>query len=196
MTYYSFFLKYYRKAAEKMCADCKDFIAKGSKILDLGCGSGVIGKYFQDFFQAEVIGVDIEDKRVENIPFKIIDGVNLPFADNSFDTVLIAYVLHHASDPMSLLREAKRVTRKNIIIYEDLPEGFFGRILCGFHGITFNIFLQKKKQKHHFKKVEEWEEIFANLGLKNFFSKKIVANYTIAYNAYPVKRFFFVLEKK
>jgi len=89
-----------------------------------------------------VIGVDIKDKRVVNIPFQIIDGKNLPFPEKSFDLVLINYVLHHSGDPVAILKEAKRVSKK-IIIYEDLPEDILSKIFCQFHSLTFNIFFKK-----------------------------------------------------
>ena len=169
-----------------MCCDCQNFIEKGSKILDLGCGSGIVAKTFQDFFQAEIVGVDIQDKRIFNFPFKIIDGKNLPFSENSFNVVLISYVLHHSYNPISLLKEAKRVTKNKIIIYEDLPEGFLSNLVCKIHGFTFNQFLQNKKQKFDFKKKEEWQKIFENLNLKIIFEKKI--------SNLP-KKTFFVLKK-
>lgn len=186
MSFYQFLSKFYKEAAKRMCCDCQNFIEKGSKILDLGCGSGIVAKTFQDFFQAEIVGVDIQDKRIFNFPFKIIDGKNLPFSENSFNVVLISYVLHHSYNPISLLKEAKRVTKNKIIIYEDLPEGFLSNLVCKIHGFTFNQFLQNKKQKFDFKKKEEWQKIFENLNLKIIFEKKI--------SNLP-KKTFFVLKK-
>jgi hypothetical protein len=101
--------------------------------------------------------------------------------------------LHHAADPIFLLKEAKRVTRDKIIIFEDLPEGFFSKILCKFHGITFNLFLQHKNQKNHFKTSEEWQEIFNKFGLKIIFKKKFFSKSSWFY---PVKKVLFVLEKR
>ena len=63
-----------------MCRQCENFIERKAKILDLGCGSGIVGKTFQDFFQAELTGVDIKDQRAVKIPFQIVDGKNLPFS--------------------------------------------------------------------------------------------------------------------
>ncbi|MBZ9569801.1 class I SAM-dependent methyltransferase, partial [Patescibacteria group bacterium] len=125
--YYRIFSKIYEMGAKQMCKDCQNFIEKGSKILDLGCGSGIAAENFQDFFDAKVIGADIKDNRVLDIPFRIIDGGNLPFRNLFFDIVLINYVLHHAQDPERLLKEAKRVSKK-IIIYEDLPEGILSKL--------------------------------------------------------------------
>lgn len=166
-----------------MCLDCQNFIKKGEKILDLGCGSGIVAKAFQDFFQAKVIGVDINDKRVVNIPFQIIDGENLPFKENEFDICFISYVLHHSKNPEKLLKEAKRVAKK-IIIYEDLPENFFSKIYCKLHSLTYNKFFQKSNNVS-FKTGKEWEEIFQKLGFNIIFKKKI--------NNFPVKKELFVL---
>ena len=172
-----------------MCFDCRNFIKKNSEILDLGCGSGIVAKNFQDFFQSKIIGVDIQDKRIIPIPFKIIDGKHLPFGDKSFDVVLINYVLHHSENPITLLKEAKRVTRDKIVVYEDLSEDIFSKFLCWFHKITFSWLFQKNKVfDGMFKNTREWKDIFDKLGIKTVFQK--VFPHTI----YPLKRQMFVLE--
>lgn len=103
-------------------------------------GSGIIAQSFQKFFRAKVIGVDVEDQRIFPIQFQIIDGSHLPFLDNSFDIVLINYVLHHSKNPTALLNEAKRVTKDKVIIYEDLAEGIISRLGCRIHGNIFASF--------------------------------------------------------
>lgn len=167
-----------------MCLDCQDFIKKGAYLLDLGCGSAIVAKTFQDFFQAKVIGVDIKDQRIFYIPFEVINGRDLPFPEKFFDTVLINYVLHHSQDPEVLLKEAKRVAKK-IVIYEDIPEGILSKIYCQIHGLTFNKFFQKNNNPASFKTSREWEEIFQKLNLTTIFKKKI--------NNFPTKKRLYIL---
>ena len=188
MSYYWFFSKIYEIGAKQMYQDCQPFIKKGSKILDLGCGSGIAAKNFQDFFKAKVIGTDIKDHRLVPIPFKIIDGESLPFQNSTFDIVLIAYVLHHARDPEKLLREAKRVSKK-IIIFEDIPEGIFSKLRCKLHQITF---FGGERKHFHFKTRKEWRELFDRLGLK-IIAQKWVSTKLDWFD--PGKRILFVLEK-
>jgi len=200
--YYRLFKSFYGMAAKRMCRDCENFIKKDSKILDLGCGSAIAGKEFKEFFRANIIGIDIKDRRVEKIPFQIFDGKTLPFPENSFDVVLINYVLHHSRDPIALLREAKRVTRDKIIIFEDLTEGCLSKLFCWLHGISFdklfgnptktsfNTELPKEakvkmRTKFSFASEKGWKKIFNNIGLKLIFQKRI--------NNFPVKKELFVL---
>ena len=194
MKFYRFFLPFYRKAARKMCRDCQDFIKKGSKILDLGCGPGIITKTLQEFFQAEILGVDVQDTRVVEVPFRIYDGFNLPFQDETFDITFISYVLHHTKDPEKVLSEAKRVSRNRIIVYEDLPEGILPKIRCFFHNLSYNAFFQKDRQEFNFKNRKEWQDLFKNLNLKLIFEKKVSATKLDFID--PVYRALFVLEKK
>jgi len=199
--YYRLFKSFYGMAAKRMCQDCENFIQKDSKILDLGCGSGIVGKAFQDFFKAKIIGVDIRDFRVENIPFQIFDGKKLPFSDNSFDIILINYVLHHSGNPVALLKEAKRMTKGKIIVFEDLSEGFLSKLICKIHGITFDRFFGnptktsfntelpkeakvKMRTKFSFASEKGWEKIFKELELNIIFKKRV--------NNFPVKKELFI----
>ena len=184
MSFHRIFSKIYERAAKKMCLDCQGFIKKGSKILDWGCGTAIVGKTFQDFFQAELFGVDVQDVRTVKIPFKITDGKSLSFPENSFDVVLINYVLHHSEDPISVLKEAKRVARDKIVIYEDLPEDILSKLICQLHGISFDNFFGNPT-KTSFKSEREWEKIFKELRLNIIFKKRI--------NNFPAKKELFVL---
>ena len=190
MSFHRIFNRFYEKAGRKMCRLCEDFIPKGVKILDLGCGSGIVGQTFQDFFQADLVGVDVKDQRTAKIPFQLIDGKNLPFSDDSFDVVLVNYVLHHAKDSKALLKEAARVANDKIIIFEDLPEGFLTDMVCRIHGVSFNYFFQKGGQKGKFLNEENWKKMFNELNLRLFSEKR--ASHVLN----PVKKKLFVLEKK
>lgn len=187
--YYRIFSKIYERAARKMCSDCNGFISRGSRILDVGCGSGIVAKNLANFFESLLIAVDIKDNRAVNIPFKIIDGKNLPFRDNEFDVCFISYVLHHTQEPKALLEEAKRVTKDRIIIYEDLAEGKMSDFVCKIHGKSYNYFFQKNNERGKFLDSRSWKEMFEKSGLKLVSEKKVSSPFS------PVKKKLFVLEK-
>jgi SAM-dependent methyltransferase len=181
MSFWKVFKPFYEVATEKMLKEIEEFLI-GEKFLDLGCGSGIFTKKIEGKLKKEVFGIDIVDKRVYQFPFKIYDGKNIPFSNDYFDVVIIAFVLHHTEDPISILKEAKRVGKK-IIIFEDLPEGIFGKVYCFLHWVTWNLFFGKSP-KFNFHTSREWEEIFKNLGLKLISEKDFL-----------IKRKIFVLEK-
>lgn len=92
----------------------------GRKILDLGCATGdYCIKLKERGF--DCTGVDINPKyvaeaREKGIEAQVMDGSNLNFPDNSFDTVLLFEVLEHVENPQRLLKEAKRVAAENVLI--------------------------------------------------------------------------------
>jgi ubiquinone/menaquinone biosynthesis C-methylase UbiE len=186
--WYKLFLPVYKKSAQKMIEECRPYILKNSKILDIGCGSGIVTSYLEKNFNAEILGVDIKDRRIFSVPFKTFDGLSLPVFQNYFDVAFISYVLHHSENPVLLLSEAKRVAQK-IIIYEDLPSNFISRFLCKMHGIFYNLFFQKQKNLN-FKTEFQWREIFDDLGLRLIYQKIFKGNFL-----YPVQKALFVLEK-
>lgn len=97
----------------------------GKKILDMGCGTGVNTQYIAGY-DLNVIGVDASEgmlkvahKNFPNLTFVKSDILNTPFEDNSFDGIVLAYVINHFSmDGLEMLRhEIDRVLKDNGILF-------------------------------------------------------------------------------
>lgn len=92
-------------------------LPSGSRVVDLGCGSGV----FTDVLQRRgyrCCGVDLSPKLIEiarakfrDIEFVEGDVEQLPFADASFDGVLLSGLVHHLPDPSRCAAEVFRILR-------------------------------------------------------------------------------------
>ena len=87
------------------------------RLLDVGCGDGgVTALVAQKIAGLRAHGIDVLARPQCAIPMQTYDGRRFPFADQSFDFVLFTDVLHHTPDPLALLREARRVARRAILI--------------------------------------------------------------------------------
>jgi SAM-dependent methyltransferase len=91
----------------------------GSSILDLGCG---FGAYSVALFQEgrKCIGCDVNMDYLKKalatgVPSVAVDSI-LPFADRSFDSVLLLEVMEHVPNLEGLVKEAFRVARKNVLV--------------------------------------------------------------------------------
>jgi ubiquinone/menaquinone biosynthesis C-methylase UbiE len=92
-------------------------VSAGHRVLDVGTGPGLVAAVAAKR-GAEVIGIDFSEAMVEEarrrypgLTFQTAAGESLPFDANSFDAVVGNFVLHHASEPEQVLREAFRVLR-------------------------------------------------------------------------------------
>jgi ubiquinone/menaquinone biosynthesis C-methylase UbiE len=99
-------------------------------VLDLACGDGFYSfRFFDSGSMTRFVATDGASKAVtvaaarrgrRPVSFLVSDAHALPFADNSFDVVLVQSVLHHDERPLHMLQEAFRVAPR-IIIHE--PNG-------------------------------------------------------------------------
>ncbi len=97
-------------------------IPAGCRVLDVGCGSGAIGKAVVDTFQAKVEGADIVNLLVHDLPFHILPDSWKKWPEQAFDVIMINDALHHMEPETQLftLRQALRVGRK-VLIFETHP---------------------------------------------------------------------------
>lgn len=103
---------------------------RGKKVLDAGCGDGYFTlQFFDKAGPTSMYAVDtapsavglIKSRRAgRNIEFAVGDAHRLPFADDSFDIVLLQSVLHHADRPADMIQEAFRLAPE-VLIHE--PNG-------------------------------------------------------------------------
>jgi SAM-dependent methyltransferase len=97
-------------------------------VLDVGSGDGLLGKLtLQIRPDISIRGIDVFVRPYTHIPTDPYDGNTIPYLNASFDVVIFIDVLHHTTDPMILLREAKRVARNAIVIKDHLVDALFAR---------------------------------------------------------------------
>jgi ubiquinone/menaquinone biosynthesis C-methylase UbiE len=128
------------KDEEQRIQVMRPFVSEGDTILDVGAGSGRFGQAVQEQLKVKVTGVDVCDYSDHTIPFFVYDGRQLPFPDKSFDVVFFAFVLHHTRNQENLIREAKRVTRRHIIVFEDGYDWFLEKFVTCWNDYQTNIF--------------------------------------------------------
>jgi SAM-dependent methyltransferase len=96
------------------------------RILDVGCGSGSYYPAIREQLpDARYIGIDIEPGMLENHEARRAasgvcvgagDALHLPFADSSFDVVMMNHMLHHVANISTALNEARRVLKSDGVL--------------------------------------------------------------------------------
>jgi ubiquinone/menaquinone biosynthesis C-methylase UbiE len=159
-----------RRESRQAAALVARHVGHGTTVLDVGCGEGYVAAEL-GARGAAVELVDIVDVRRTRDqafgpqPFRLFDGLNLPFPDASFDVVMLNFVLHHVPDDRKahLLKEAARVSRDKVFILEDTPRNVFDRLMNRRHGRRY----RDKIGSHApfgFLTRREWEWLFKGLG--------------------------------
>ena len=96
----------------------------GTRIADIGCGSGIITEYLANEVGASglVVGIENNEKlfnlaKTRNAKFKQVQIINndagrlVEIEDNNFDFVYARFILQHLPDPNKLLTEANRILK-------------------------------------------------------------------------------------
>ena len=103
------------------------------KILDVGSASGMMANEVSKIFpEAKITAVDVYKKAVDygkshypHINFVVADAHSLPFPDNAFDLIICYETIEHVINPLSVIKEAKRVVKKGGRIVLAMDSGSF-----------------------------------------------------------------------
>ena len=110
------------KAKDKRSVDMqimRDWVEPNSRVLDLGCGRGVLLDFLKQTRQVEAVGVDLE---LDKIAACIRRGLSAymgdmmdfmrAFPDQHFDRVICSRTLQELDNPQEVINEALRVSRR------------------------------------------------------------------------------------
>lgn len=113
----------------------KEWIAPGSRVLDLGCGDGALLALLRDERRVEGLGVEIDP---DNLTYCISRGLSVVeqdlnlgldnFCDDSFDVVVMTNSLQTLRYPHRMVDEMLRVGRQCIVTFPN-----FGHWQARFH---------------------------------------------------------------
>jgi demethylmenaquinone methyltransferase/2-methoxy-6-polyprenyl-1,4-benzoquinol methylase len=97
-------------------------LVEGARVLDVACGTGDLSLVLADAGRARVVGLDFCRPMLEvarrkagtnsaAVPFVEGDALHLPFADETFDVVTIAFGLRNLAGVYDGLRELRRILK-------------------------------------------------------------------------------------
>lgn len=114
----------FHKLREHLVVKLINKYKKNGQILDAGCGTGLILRHLPK----GSVGVDINPRNIprakKHAPgAKVIEAdiEKLPFADETFSTIVCTEVIEHQPNPIPTIAEFKRVLKKGGVIIGSTP---------------------------------------------------------------------------
>lgn len=136
-----------------------DKFVVGKKVLDVGCGMGFYSEYLANK-GFDVTAIDTEKQLIpEKSKFKLANAENLPFEDESFDTILLFDILEHIND-QKILKEIHRVCKKRVILsVPNKDDSFLPK-----YNLTFKHYKDKTHRREYTQR--EIKELLGKFGFR------------------------------
>lgn len=174
-----------RKAYRAMYERIPKVIA-GKDVLEIATGPGLLAKHVAHTanrmiatdYSAGMIADARKGTDSDNLTFEVADAMRLPYADHSFDVVLIANALHVMPEPERALREIDRVLkREGILIAPNFVNHKGGLISKAWAGI---LRLAGVRFEHQWT-TKEYMDFLDRNGWRAVNGKEIKARISLAY---------------
>ena len=119
-------------------------VVKSKTVLELATGTGLIAKHIVSTAKhieatdasAEMIAEAKRDNRSAKLFFSVQDMFHLPYADQSFDVVIVVNALHIVPEPEKALSEIRRVLKDDGVLvaptFTHADNAFFGKVKAFF----------------------------------------------------------------
>ena len=136
---YDRFMRRDRAAYKEMYALLRP-VVKAKTVLELATGTGLIAKHIVNAAahieatdaSAEMIVEARRDNRSAKLHFSVQDMFRLPYADKSFDVVIVSNALHIVPQPEKALAEIRRVLKDDGVLiastFTHAENSFSGRV--------------------------------------------------------------------
>ncbi len=104
-----------------------NMVPTGSRVLDVGCGTGSVLAWIEDQCKAQVIGLEPHPERAQKARERGLNVLTAGLSDDIvadlglFDVVVFADVLEHLPNPFSLLEAAHKFLHKTGRIIVSVP---------------------------------------------------------------------------
>ena len=144
---YNRFMRKDRAAYETMYALIRP-VVKTKTVLELATGTGLIAKHIVNAAahieatdaSAEMITEAKRDNRSAKLHFSVQDMFRLPYADGSFDAVIVSNALHIVPQPEKALREIRRVLKDDGVLiaptFTHAGNSFSGKVRAFFMNLA------------------------------------------------------------
>jgi SAM-dependent methyltransferase len=110
-------------------------LGQARRVLEVGCGTGVITEEVARLTRAQVVGLDIDPGRLSlarhgqaDASYVLGDAHALPFPGVTFDVVLCHYLLLWVSDPQRAVCEMARVVNEGGVVLACAEPDYGGRL--------------------------------------------------------------------
>lgn len=159
--------------ARRLSPHILEFLAVAEKVLDVGCGDMYITRRIQQLHGRDVVGVDVVDNNLTELPLILYDGKRLPFGDCAFDAAYAILTLHHCDDEVQVLKEILRVAPR-VLIIEEIYRNALER-----HYTFLNDWVMNHLESFrvsipfHFHSDDEWKSIFGSLGSRVLAERRV-----------------------
>jgi SAM-dependent methyltransferase len=157
--------------AEEIVRRIETFLPASSEVLDIGGGWGFYRRPLERRGHRHTV-LDVVRPRFQKAPVVLYDGGRMPFENEAFDVSLLVTVLHHVGEPDRLMAEAARVTRRYIIVVEDIYSTPAGRWWTEWRDRILNF--EYVGHPCGFKTAGEWCRYFESRGLPVLENKEAV----------------------
>jgi ubiquinone/menaquinone biosynthesis C-methylase UbiE len=152
--------------------EIKAQLGRGLRILDMGCGDGVVTQYILNECSKDdnLFAIDFDEIRISRalrncpqVKFVCADALDLPFEDNYFDLIINHHVIEHIRDDHKVLVECLRILKEGGFLILGVPneDSLPGKLMRWLHPATYRL-----SEHIHFYSLASMQRLLRATGFK------------------------------